>query len=180
MENREAGEQGSLQYSLTFVRYTRRMADVYGQLSFINNITSGAAAALLKDGSERQSIDLARMVFAAHSTVHHAWHLMQRIVLGDQTLGQQSPARSDDEAQRIKPITELGMVPPSPSPSGRGARGEGSPTSVASAPASRRSSQIGHYTLYELNEPTVGLQPAKWQSSSTCRTAKGTPATPWW
>ncbi len=86
------------------------------------------------------SIDEAAPFFAAHPSIHHALRLLQDVGLGYLHLGQQSPTLSGGEAQRIKLVTELAKVRPSPQPS----------------PANGR----GGKTLYVLDEPTVGLHMA--------------------
>ncbi len=86
------------------------------------------------------SVDEATPFFAAHPSIHHALKLLQDVGLGYLTLGQQSPTLSGGEAQRIKLVTELAKVRPSPQPS----------------PANGR----GGKTLYVLDEPTVGLHMA--------------------
>ncbi len=89
------------------------------------------------------SVDEAVEFFSAHASIHHALRLLQDVGLGYLTLGQQSPTLSGGEAQRIKLVTELAKVRVDlPSPSGRGAGGE------------------GKRTLYVLDEPTVGLHMA--------------------
>ncbi|MBM3391280.1 MAG: excinuclease ABC subunit A [Betaproteobacteria bacterium] len=94
------------------------------------------------------SVDEAVDFFSAHPSIHHALRLLQDVGLGYLTLGQQSPTLSGGEAQRIKLVTELAKVRPSPQPSPR-ARGEGG------APR-----QMSAHTLYVLDEPTVGLHMA--------------------
>ncbi|MBX3678310.1 MAG: excinuclease ABC subunit UvrA [Rhodocyclaceae bacterium] len=93
------------------------------------------------------SVDEAVDFFAVHPSIHHALRLLQDVGLGYLTLGQQSPTLSGGEAQRIKLVTELAKVRPSPQPSPR--RGEGGPPRKMSA-----------HTLYVLDEPTVGLHMA--------------------
>ncbi|MCO5098116.1 MAG: excinuclease ABC subunit A, partial [Rhodocyclaceae bacterium] len=93
------------------------------------------------------SVDEAVEFFAVHPSIHHALRLLQDVGLGYLTLGQQSPTLSGGEAQRIKLVTELAKVRPSPQPSPR--RGEGGPPRKMSA-----------HTLYVLDEPTVGLHMA--------------------
>ncbi len=94
------------------------------------------------------SVDEAVDFFAVHPAIHHALRLLQDVGLGYLTLGQQSPTLSGGEAQRIKLVTELAKVRPSPQPSPRG-RGEGGPPRKLNA-----------HTLYVLDEPTVGLHMA--------------------
>ena len=94
------------------------------------------------------SVDEAVDFFSAHPSIHHALRLLQDVGLSYLTLGQQSPTLSGGEAQRIKLVTELAKVRPSPLPSPR--RGEGG--------AQRR--ERGQHTLYVLDEPTVGLHMA--------------------
>jgi excinuclease ABC subunit A len=93
------------------------------------------------------SVDEAVDFFAVHPSIHHALRLLQDVGLGYLTLGQQSPTLSGGEAQRIKLVTELAKVRPSPQPSPR--RGEGGPPR-----------KINAHTLYVLDEPTVGLHMA--------------------
>ncbi|PKO71858.1 MAG: excinuclease ABC subunit A [Betaproteobacteria bacterium HGW-Betaproteobacteria-14] len=93
------------------------------------------------------SVDEAVDFFAVHPAIHHALRLLQDVGLGYLTLGQQSPTLSGGEAQRIKLVTELAKVRPSPQPSPR--RGEGGPPRKMNA-----------HTLYVLDEPTVGLHMA--------------------
>ena len=86
------------------------------------------------------SVDEAVEFFAAHPRIHHALRLLQDVGLGYLTLGQQSPTLSGGEAQRIKLVTELAKVRPSPT---------------------RRGPRDGaNSTLYVLDEPTVGLHMA--------------------
>ncbi|HSD73930.1 MAG TPA: excinuclease ABC subunit UvrA [Steroidobacteraceae bacterium] len=80
------------------------------------------------------SVDEAAPFFDAHPSIHHALRLLQDVGLGYLNLGQQSPTLSGGEAQRIKLVTELAKVRPSP--------------------------QSSPGTLYVLDEPTVGLHMA--------------------
>ncbi len=89
------------------------------------------------------SVDEAVDFFSAHPSIHHTLRLLQDVGLSYLTLGQQSPTLSGGEAQRIKLVTELAKVRPSPQPSPR-SRGEG----------------VRPHTLYVLDEPTVGLHMA--------------------
>ena len=100
------------------------------------------------------SVDEAAPFFAAHPSIHHALRLLQDVGLGYLNLGQQSPTLSGGEAQRIKLVTELAKVRPSPQPSP--ASGTGSKTAVS---ANGRGAKNGG-TLYVLDEPTVGLHMA--------------------
>ncbi len=94
------------------------------------------------------SVDEAVDFFSAQPAIHHALRLLADVGLGYLTLGQQSPTLSGGEAQRIKLVTELAKVRPSPQPSPR-TRGEGGSPRKMSA-----------HTLYVLDEPTVGLHMA--------------------
>ena len=75
--------------------------------------------------------------FPAHPRVHHALLMLREVGLGYLRLGQQSPALSGGEAQRLKLVTELAKARP------------------GDAPRARRSR-----TVYLLDEPTVGLHMA--------------------
>jgi excinuclease ABC subunit A len=86
------------------------------------------------------SVDEAVGFFSAHPTIHHALTLLQDVGLGYLTLGQQSPALSGGEAQRIKLVTELAKARPQ-------------------LEDPLRRAQLNH-TLYVLDEPTVGLHMA--------------------
>jgi excinuclease ABC subunit A len=93
------------------------------------------------------SVDEAAEFFAAHASIHHALRLLQDVGLGYLTLGQRSPTLSGGEAQRIKLVTELAkMQPVVDKLSGKRRNGQ---------PAVRAA-----YTLYLLDEPTIGLHMA--------------------
>ena len=91
------------------------------------------------------NVDEAVEFFAAHTSIHHALHLMQDVGLGYLTLGQQSPTLSGGEAQRIKLVTELSKV-----------RIDANGNALARP---GRAGELAH-TLYVLDEPTVGLHMA--------------------
>ena len=91
------------------------------------------------------NIDEAVEFFAAHTSIHHALHLMQDVGLGYLTLGQQSPTLSGGEAQRIKLVTELSKV-----------RIDANGNALARP---GRAGELAH-TVYVLDEPTVGLHMA--------------------
>jgi excinuclease ABC subunit A len=103
------------------------------------------------------SVDEAVDFFSAHPSIHHALRLLQDVGLGYLTLGQQSPTLSGGEAQRIKLVTELAKVRPSPQPSPR--RGEGEHP-LAPGTGERAGERGRPHTLYVLDEPTVGLHMA--------------------
>jgi excinuclease ABC subunit A len=104
------------------------------------------------------SVDEAVDFFSAHPSIHHALRLLQDVGLGYLTLGQQSPTLSGGEAQRIKLVTELAKVRPSPQPSLR-ERGEGE-LPLAPGTGERVGVRGRQHTLYVLDEPTVGLHMA--------------------
>ncbi len=129
------------------------------------------------------SIDEAVEFFSVHPSIHHALRLLQDVGLGYLTLGQQSPTLSGGEAQRIKLVTELAKVRPSPQPSPRRGEGEhplapgtggegGVSQSMLCAAVAGRLCKAGSgarsgvgvrgrpHTLYVLDEPTVGLHMA--------------------
>ncbi|MDR2209765.1 MAG: excinuclease ABC subunit UvrA [Azoarcus sp.] len=89
-------------------------------------------------------VDEAAEFFAAHPSVAHPLRLLQEVGLGYLTLGQPSPTLSGGEAQRIKLVTELAKVRPTP--------GEVADKGMPLPP--------NRHTLYVLDEPTVGLHMA--------------------
>ena len=112
------------------------------------------------------SVDEAVEFFSAHASIHHALRLLQDVGLGYLTLGQQSPTLSGGEAQRIKLVTELAKVR-SPHPNaihmkrGAGAKKRTTSTSNSLSPGSMgERAGVRGYTLYVLDEPTVGLHMA--------------------
>jgi excinuclease ABC subunit A len=94
--------------------------------------------------------------FSAHPKVHRALGLLQDVGLGYITLGQSSPTLSGGEAQRIKLVTELAKTKLPPlDDSGRPIQ------SASSLPVTGRAGAgICSYTLYVLDEPTIGLHMA--------------------
>ena len=92
----------------------------------------------------KMSVDEAVPFFSAHPSIHHCLTLLQDVGLGYLTLGQQSPTLSGGEAQRIKLVTELAKVRSQPAASA-------APPSTVHRPL---------FTLYVLDEPTVGLHMA--------------------
>ncbi len=81
------------------------------------------------------SVDEALEFFSFHKSIHADLQLLHDVGLGYLSLGQQSPALSGGEAQRIKLVSELGR-------SGQ-KRTRGEPQYIR--------------TLYVLDEPTIGL-----------------------
>ncbi|MDG5815181.1 excinuclease ABC subunit UvrA [Chitinispirillales bacterium ANBcel5] len=81
------------------------------------------------------SIDEAVEFFSSHASIHKTLKLLQDVGLGYLSLGQQSPALSGGEAQRIKLVSELRR-------------------SLRTA-SSRTKKAVN--TLYVLDEPTIGL-----------------------
>ena len=81
------------------------------------------------------SVDEAVDFFAAQPRIHHPLQLLREVGLGYLSLGQPSPTLSGGEAQRLKLVTELAKVRPTP----------------AKTPP---------HTLYVLDEPTIGLHMA--------------------
>ncbi|MDR0306242.1 MAG: excinuclease ABC subunit UvrA [Chitinispirillales bacterium] len=84
------------------------------------------------------SVDEALHFFDAHPKIHSALELLHDVGLGYLSLGQQSPALSGGEAQRIKLVTELGR----------------------SGQKRTRGNVQNIRTLYVLDEPTIGLHMA--------------------
>ncbi|MFP4014625.1 MAG: excinuclease ABC subunit UvrA [Chitinispirillaceae bacterium] len=86
----------------------------------------------------RMSVDEAVEFFSSHKKIYSDLKLLQDVGLGYLSLGQQSPALSGGEAQRIKLVTELGR----------------------SGQKRSRGGEKNMRTLYVLDEPTIGLHMA--------------------
>ncbi|MFP4164768.1 MAG: excinuclease ABC subunit UvrA, partial [Chitinispirillaceae bacterium] len=86
----------------------------------------------------QMSVDEAVEFFSSHKKIHSDLKLLQDVGLGYLSLGQQSPALSGGEAQRIKLVSELGR----------------------SGQRRSRGKEKNLRTLYVLDEPTIGLHMA--------------------